>query len=107
MHSHHSDVYQISLACLHEVDGDVISAPCVPIFNLKHHCYERSEVCRVHTHFSRSNSSTFQALLMVIFNFVQHPIAGIKYISTGIYLLMFIFFHFFSQLCTLYYAVNI
>ena len=56
---------------------------------------------RVCTHFSRSNSSTFQALLRVILKFFQHLIAGVKYISTGIYTLVY----FFSLFITIMYIV--
>ena len=59
---------------------------------------------RVRTHFSRSNSSTFQALLRVIFKIFQNLFAGVKYESTGIYIYTRDFF--LSQLCTLYCAVK-
>lgn len=41
---------------------------------------------RVHTHFARSNSDTFQTLLRVIFTFFQHLITGVNYIFIGIHL---------------------
>ena len=47
-------------------------------------------VYRVHTHFSRSNSSVY---LSVTFKMFQYLITGVKYISTGnLYTLMIIFF---------------
>ena len=56
-------------------------------------------IYRVRTHFSKSNSSTFQALLRVIFKIFQHFIAGVKYISTGIYTLIFIISVMYIVLC--------
>ncbi len=53
--------------------------------------------CRVRTHFSRSNSSTFQALLRVIYKIYQHLIAGVKYFSSHDY--------FFSLFITIMYIV--
>ena len=73
-------------------------------------CFPAKEYCRfldasyrVLTHFSRSNSSTFQALLRVIFKLFQHLIAGVKYISTGIYILSCLFI--FSLFITMMYIV--
>ena len=52
---------------------------------------------RVRKKISRSNSSTFQALLRVIFKIFQHLIAGVKYVSKGIYILRNFFFTFYHN----------
>ena len=51
-------------------------------------------IFRVRTHFSRSNSSTFQALLRVIFKIFQHLIAGVKCVSKrSIYIYIYIYIY--------------